>query len=187
MKHRILQSLVIPLVTAAWLAVPVMAAEEDLSFEAVKFWAEQGYMAAQYNLGVRYDNGEGVPENDAEAVKWYRLAAEQGNALAQNNLGFMYDNGTGVSENDSEAIKWYRLSAIQGNAMAQHNLGLMYLGGSGVPQNLMMAYVWLSVAAALGDEDARTNRDTAANQLTPEQLTKGQEIATRCFESGYKD
>ena len=37
--------------------------------------AEQGYVDAQYNLGLMYDNGEGVPENDKTAVKWYTLAA----------------------------------------------------------------------------------------------------------------
>ena len=39
--------------------------------------AEQGDAKAQFNLGVIYDNGEGVPEDDAEAVKWFRMAAEQ--------------------------------------------------------------------------------------------------------------
>ncbi len=53
----------------------------------MKALAEQGMAAAQYNLALMYDNGEGVPENDAEAVKWYRKAADQGNAEAQSNLG----------------------------------------------------------------------------------------------------
>ena len=39
--------------------------------------AERGDAEAQYNLGVMYRNGQGVPHDDAEAVKWYRLAAEQ--------------------------------------------------------------------------------------------------------------
>tara|TARA_R110000765_G_scaffold324976_2_gene416497 strand:+ start:916 stop:1131 length:216 start_codon:yes stop_codon:yes gene_type:complete len=52
--------------------------------------AEQGDADAQYNLGIMYDTGRGVPENDAEAVRWYRLAAEQGDANAQFNLGGMY-------------------------------------------------------------------------------------------------
>jgi len=41
---------------------------------------------AQFNLGLMYDFGEGVPEDDEEAVRWYREAAEQGNAAAQVNL-----------------------------------------------------------------------------------------------------
>ena len=50
-----------------------------------------------------YANGEGVPEDDAEAVRWYRLAADQGHAGAQYNLGVMYANGEGVVEDDAEA------------------------------------------------------------------------------------
>ena len=45
-----------------------------------------------------YDNGRGVPQDDTEAVKWYRKAAEQGHAEAQNNLGVMYLNGRGVPQ-----------------------------------------------------------------------------------------
>ena len=45
-----------------------------------------------------YTKGEGVPENDTEAVKWYRMAAEQGIASAQYNLGVMYANGQGVPQ-----------------------------------------------------------------------------------------
>ena len=60
--------------------------------------AEQGYAPAQYNLGIMYDNGYGVPQDYAEAMKWYRLAAEQGHTDAQYNLGLMYDNGRGVPQ-----------------------------------------------------------------------------------------
>ena len=59
-------------------------------------------------------------EDDAEAVRWYRLAAEQGHASAQFNLGLMYARGLGVSEDDAEAVRWYRLAAEQGHASAQY-------------------------------------------------------------------
>ena len=59
-----------------------------------------------------YANGEGVVEDDAEAVRWYRLAADQGHADAQYNLGLMYAKG--VPEDDAEAVRWYRLAADQG-------------------------------------------------------------------------
>ena len=49
--------------------------------------AEQGDAEAQFNLGVMYANGRGVPQDDSEAVRWYRLAADQGHAGAQFNLG----------------------------------------------------------------------------------------------------
>ena len=56
--------------------------------------AEQGDVSAQYNLGVRYANGQGVPQDDKTAVKWYRLAAEQGDARAQSRG--KYRGGIGV-------------------------------------------------------------------------------------------
>ena len=63
---------------------------------ALREWkplAEQGNTDAQYNLGVMYGKGRGVPQDDKTALKWYRLAAEQGNAAAQHNLGCMYEKG----------------------------------------------------------------------------------------------
>ena len=99
----------------------------------------------------------------------------------------MYTNGRGVPENDVEAVRWFRLAAEQGYARAQFRLGLMYGFGSGVPQNNIRAYVWYSVAAAQGLEVARSNRDIIADRLTPEQLARGQDMATRCFESDYQD
>ncbi|HCN10096.1 MAG TPA: hypothetical protein DIT01_19390, partial [Lentisphaeria bacterium] len=49
-----------------------------------------------------------VPQDDAEAVKWFRKAAEQGYPQAQYNLGVAYANGEGVPEDDVAAVKWYR-------------------------------------------------------------------------------
>ena len=48
---------------------------------ALREWkplAEQGNASAQSNLGVMYERGQGVPQDDKTAVKWYRLAAKQG-------------------------------------------------------------------------------------------------------------
>ena len=61
--------------------------------EAMKWYhkaAVQGNTDAQNNLGSMYENGKGVPQNNAEAVTWYVVAAGQGNSHAQNNLGVMY-------------------------------------------------------------------------------------------------
>ena len=57
--------------------------------------AEQGHANAQVFLGLMYADGDGVPQDDAEAVAWYRKAAEQEFAAAQNNLGWMYATGAG--------------------------------------------------------------------------------------------
>jgi TPR repeat protein len=65
-----------------------------------------------------FDNGRGVAQDYAEAVRLYSLAAAQGNAFAQFNLGVMFEKGRGVAKDRAEAIRWYRLAAAQGNAGA---------------------------------------------------------------------
>jgi hypothetical protein len=70
-----------------------------------------------------------VPQNYAEAVKWFRLGADQGNVSAEVNLGVAYENGHGVPRNYAEAMKWYRLSADQGNAEAQDQHAVLYRNG----------------------------------------------------------
>jgi uncharacterized protein len=67
--------------------------------------AEQGDADAQFNLGVMYDEGEGVPQDDKEAVKWWRLSAEQGDASSQFMLGLMYEEGLGVPQDCKEAVQ----------------------------------------------------------------------------------
>jgi TPR repeat protein len=113
--------------------------------------AEQGNANAQRNLGLMYDNGDGVRENDKTAVKWYTLAAEQGLDQAQSNLGLMYENGLGVQENHETAVKWYTLAAEQGLDQAQSNLGFMYYNGKGVTQDYKTSAKWYALAAKQGN------------------------------------
>mgnify|MGYP000645636449 FL=1 len=119
--------------------------------------AEQGNANAQRNLGLMYDNGDGVQENDKTAVKWYTLAAEQGLDQAQSNLGLMYENGIGVQENHEIAVKWYTLAAEQGLDQAQSNLGFMYYNGKGVTQDYETSAKWYALAAEQGNSKAKEN------------------------------
>jgi len=127
------------------------------AFKFFKPLAEQSYASAQYNLGLMYDDGQGVPQDYTEAVKWYRKAAEQGSAKAQNNLGVMYDDGQGVPQDYTEAVKWYRKAAEQGYAKAQNNLARMYYEGKGVTQDYTKAVKWLRKAAEQGNANAQYN------------------------------
>ena len=144
--------------------------------------AEQGDALAQQYLGNMYATGRGVPENDAEAVKWYGKAAAQGHASAQFSLGLMYFNGEGVTENDAEAVKWFRKAAEQGYALAQKNLGVMYVTGEGVPVNNVKAYMWWALAKAQGDEGAAGNLDIIKEQMTPADISKAQALVDEWWE-----
>ena len=106
---------------------------EGSPLDDVRSCAEQGYANAQGRLGVMYFRGDGVPEDDAEAVRWYRLAAEQGDALGQANLGLMYALGQGVPEDVVLAYMWFNLAAAQGNLNAQSDKDIL-LGGYGEQQ-----------------------------------------------------
>ncbi len=63
-------------------------------------------------------NSHGVPQDYAEAVKWFRLAADQGDAFAHNNLGAMYEYGQGVLQDNVMAHMWYNIAAANGNSKA---------------------------------------------------------------------
>jgi TPR repeat protein len=86
---------------------------------AAKEWrplAEQGEPEAQFNLGLLYLDGHGVPQNPAEALSWFRRAAQQDYVPAQHNLGAMYGNGNGVKRDYIQAYKWLNICSARGNA-----------------------------------------------------------------------
>jgi len=163
--------------------IPVGVDAQDPDLEEMRARAEQGNPIAQYNLGHMYANGRGVPRNDAEAERWYRLAAYQGHADAQYSLGLMYQLGYGVPEEDAEAERWYRLAADQGHADAQYSLGTLYAGGEGVPEDHVLAYMWFNLAAAQGNEDAESGKAGIEEQMTRAQIAEGQRLSREWLEA----
>ena len=144
--------------------------------------AGQGHAEAQVDLGFMYEKGYGVPQDYAEAVRWYRLSAKQGYALAQNNLGVMYGRGHGVPQDYVKAMEWYRRAAEQGNALGQNNLGTMYHNGHGELQDYVRAHMWFNLAAANGSPNAPKNRDIMTKLMTPQQLAEAQRMAREWVE-----
>ncbi len=69
-----------------------------------------------------YREGNGVQQDDYEAVKWYRKSAEQGNALGQAFLAQMYESGRGVNKDIAAAGILYRQAASQGSPYAKDAL-----------------------------------------------------------------
>jgi TPR repeat protein len=74
-----------PVMAGVWEDMAAADARGDHAtlIRLIRPFAEQGNGAAQANLGSMYHNGQGVPKDDAQAVKWYRLAAEQGNGATR--------------------------------------------------------------------------------------------------------
>ena len=65
-----------------------------------------------------YNNGQGVVQDYAEAVRWYKLAAVQGDVSAQIYLGASYATGEGVMQDYVRAHMWYNLSAVKNSSAA---------------------------------------------------------------------
>ena len=142
-----------PLVAAVavLVALAVGAQAQTPELDALRARAEQGDGVAQTTFGLRYVDGRGVPQDDAEAVRWWRLAAEQGNADAQFYLGDRYARGISVPQDDVRAHMW---------------LNLAVSGRSG--------------NARLTDETrelAVRNRDVVAGLMTPDDRSEAQRLA----------
>ena len=117
----------------------------------------KGNKYAQFNLGVSYFNGQGVPQDYSKAVEWHRRAADQGHVGAQAALGELYGQGKGVVQDYSKAAVWLRRAADQGHKYAQFRLGYLYVEGAGVPQDFSKAIDWYRRAADQGHPSAQFN------------------------------
>ncbi len=161
---------------------------------ALKEWrplAERGNADAQYMLGIMYRRGEGGTQDYEVAIEWFRLAAEQGNASAQSNLGAMYDQGLGITEDPNAAFKWFKLAAEQGNNYSLFILGEMYERGRGVTRDQIRAHMWWNIAAseelAAGLGLARQEFVKIQKGMTPDEVSKAQQLARECVAKSYKD
>jgi uncharacterized protein len=132
LRVRIASSLMLlwaiaPALPAADFAKGLAAYQKGDFPAAAKEWrpeAEDGDARTQFNLGLLYLDGKGVPQDPGEAAKWFRRSAEQGYTEAQHNLGAMYGTGQGVRRDYVEAYKWMNICAASGNAgcIAQRDL-----------------------------------------------------------------
>ena len=141
--------------------------------------AAQGDAEAQLQLGMRYAEGDGVVQNDKEAVRWFALAAKQGLAEAEYQYGLALLQGRGVVQDYKAAFNWIEKPAQRGYAKAQYSLGELHRYGTGTPIDKARAYLWFNLAAAQGMEAAAKARDSLVWQLKPEQIAAMQAEARR--------
>ena len=92
------------------------------TFETLRNLAEQGDAEAQWDLGYRYHNGQGVPPDDTQAVRWFQRAADQGHVDAQSTLGAYYWAGRGVPKDLSQAYFWSAVALRQGDRDSESRL-----------------------------------------------------------------
>lgn len=84
------------------------------------FWetytaALRGDKAAQFQVGVIYESGLGIEQNQTQAAQWFEKSALQGHVDAQYNIALMYASGRGVKEDEGIAMMWFARAAKQGD------------------------------------------------------------------------
>ena len=90
---------------------------------AFKLASEQNDAVAQNLLGGMYERGQGVPKDDNEAARLYKLSADLGNAQGQFSLARFYQAGRGgLPVDPAAATKLLQLAAAQGHAGAKREL-----------------------------------------------------------------
>jgi len=159
----IMRGLVLALVAALFYAPLAQARQkaEDSELSKLQSAAKHGDSRAELSLGTACHLGNGVKQDDVEAVKWWLKAADQGNPMAQLLVGNALSEGKGIAKNDEKAVKWWRKAADQGDADAQNNLGTAYHNGMGVKKDAVEAVRWWQKAAEQGGIDVELSLGAA--------------------------
>jgi len=89
---------------AAYKAGDFSTAEQE--FELL---AATGDVTAQKTLAHMYAIGQGVKEDDAQAIAWWTKAAQSGRAEAQWESASEYHSGSRIQRDYTKAIAWYLL------------------------------------------------------------------------------
>lgn len=149
MKHLryLLTGAFFVLMMAAPVGAQLQGGEDDFDPAALRLLAERGNADAQFELGIRYLGGEGMPKDEKKAAEWLMKAADQEKLEAMNALGTMHEEGVGVPKDEKKAFEWYEKAAKYGFPLAQQNLSQCYEMGRGVEKNQAEANKWLERAA----------------------------------------
>lgn len=117
--------------------------------------ANQNDAKACYNLGLMYQDGDGVTKSLDEAVKWYTKSADLGYKEAQYTLGALVFQRQTQTISYPQAVTYYEQAAKQGHVKSQLNLGMLYFRGDVIAQDLPAAVQWLSLAASNNNSEAQ--------------------------------
>ena len=159
--------------------------------------ANKGYPAAQYNLGIIYEQGKGVHKDFDAALKWFHRASARGYGDASFKIGRMYAWGRGVTRDYDEADKWYLRAANQGNVEGQLTVATVYgvyaiARRSRSEQYRIKAVKWFMIAKACGAKELDESNQTSKNfrfiksKMTTAEVSKARHLAYKWLASHGK-
>ena len=143
--------------------------------------ANLGDEKAQYNLGIMYNKGLGVPVDKNEAFRWFFLSANQGNVLANYALGHAYLKGSGINKNYKLALKSFKFSALRDHPTSRLILGNMYFQGQGVKVSYPKAFLWWRLAEDLNIKGPRQNIKMIKEKMSKDEYDEGYSLYLNCM------
>ncbi len=119
--------------------------------------AEHGANApiAQFWLAHCYLVGNGIEQNEPEAIKWFQKAADQDCIPAIEALGLIHKRNPGTEGNLAKALSYFKLAAQRESLVGQFNLASMLMHGEGTERNPTLAVHWYRQAANHGYGEAQ--------------------------------
>ena len=108
---------------------------------------ERDTAEAHHWLGIRYQTGDGVPQDLAKAVRHFEISAAAGSVDSQFSLACRHLNGEGTARSVNEGIRLLSLAADQGHPDAQNALATRYFTGNGIAQDTSRAITYFRMAA----------------------------------------
>jgi hypothetical protein len=109
------------------------------------------------NLGLAYQQGDGVDRDPRRAAHLYRTACEGGVPIGCHDLGVLYDNGLGVGVDHAQAVALYKRACDGGAAQGCVGLGTAYHLGQGAELDLLRAASVYEKACRTGEAHGCNN------------------------------
>lgn len=195
MKNRLtshLKLLVFGFLTTLFVYAPVAtstpASESNhlRVLETLRLSAIDGSAQSQFELGLVYEYGRGLKQDDLIAAVWYEKSATQGYGPAQYRLAILCDNGWGKPVDKEKAFTLYRSAAEQGLELAQHDLAIAYFQGSGTARSLLEAYKWLKVAGLSGNPLMQKHLNMVSQEMTLDEVQTAEHLAHYWIENNLQ-
>jgi SEL1 protein len=113
---------------------------------AKRYWMKDGTVQANHPLGIEklaaksagyigmmYLRGEGVEQNFATAMIWFKRGVANGDALCQHETGLMYLHGYGVPQDAFKAAAYFKAASELDFPASETRLGALFLDQGDVP------------------------------------------------------
>lgn len=142
----------------------MQAAGITKDLDQARVWLERAEGAGDADgalaLGQMYEQGVGVPQDQAKALSFYQKMADRGNAESMIRLGAKLIGGQGIKGDPAKGKEWIEKAVAAGAPGAKTALAQIYESGTGtekepgIPRDLKKAYELYTQVAESGEASA---------------------------------